>query len=271
MIKKALGLLPLANPAQARMKATAFIAASGIVLASAFCFHSYPINNDEQLKIVLSKEFKSGLTESYTSLEKEELNEMTFDTFSSMENLGLLNVEPIVYENQTTSSNNLSIAHIYSETDGEVVLINEQNLGSLAQKEKAPSVKSTNEKREKTNTAVAKESSSAQPVTVDANGIPLNYAYTIEGKGTAYTGGSFTATGTVPKVGSVAVNPKQIPYGTEMYIVSRDGKYVYGHCVAEDTGGFVKWNNGRIVDLYMNSYDECMLFGVRDVIVYILN
>lgn len=86
-------------------------------------------------------------------------------------------------------------------------------------------------------------------------------AYTCENE----TG--ITATGTVARVGAVAVDPDVIPLGTRMYIVSADGCYVYGYCVAEDTGGAIK---GNTVDLYFDDYDTCMEFGRRSVIVYIL-
>ncbi len=70
--------------------------------------------------------------------------------------------------------------------------------------------------------------------------------------------------------GRVAVDPDQIPYGTKLYIVSSDGRYVYGYAVAADTGGFV-WNgSGTTVDLYMNTYSECMSFGRRTVEIYVL-
>ena len=66
----------------------------------------------------------------------------------------------------------------------------------------------------------------------------------------------------------IAVNPKQIPYGTEMWIVSDDG-VVYGYCIAADTGGFV--NKGKFtVDLYMNSTSQCRQWGARNVTIYIL-
>jgi len=76
-----------------------------------------------------------------------------------------------------------------------------------------------------------------------------------------------TYTGTEAKVGTVAVDPNFIPLGTKMYIVSADGEYVYGYCVAEDIGGAIK---GRIVDLYFNTSEECWTFGRRAVKIYIL-
>ena len=86
-------------------------------------------------------------------------------------------------------------------------------------------------------------------------------AYSCEG----YTG--ITAIGTVARVGAVAVDPRYIPLGTKMYIVSNDGQYVYGYCVAEDTGGLIK---GYKIDLYFDTVDECWEFGVRTCTVYVI-
>ena len=87
---------------------------------------------------------------------------------------------------------------------------------------------------------------------------------------TAYTAGYggadyCTATGTAVRVGTVAVDKRVIPLGTRMYIVSEKGDVVYGLAVAEDTG--VKGNK---VDLYYNTYQECINFGRRTCSVYIL-
>ncbi len=109
-----------------------------------------------------------------------------------------------------------------------------------------------------------------ESLTFDENGVPENYLYCIEGKATAYYGGSMTATGSPTRPGVVAVDPREIPYGTEMWIVSADGRYVYGFARAEDTGGFIYWENGATVDLYMNSYADCCVWGWRGVKIYIL-
>lgn len=107
-------------------------------------------------------------------------------------------------------------------------------------------------------------------LTFDENGVPENYLYYIDGKSTAYYGGYMTATGSAVRPGVVAVDPREIPYGTEMWIVSSDGKYVYGFARAEDTGGFIYFRNGATVDLYMNTYADCCVWGWRGVRIYIL-
>lgn len=102
------------------------------------------------------------------------------------------------------------------------------------------------------------------------NGAPTQYSKIITGKAAAYTAspGSKTASGRTVKPGYIAVNPKQIPYGTELWIVSTDG-IVYGYAIAADTGGFVK--KGKFtVDLFMNTTSECYQWGSRDVVIYVL-
>ena len=100
--------------------------------------------------------------------------------------------------------------------------------------------------------------------------IPVNVITTITGNSTAYYAapGKGTASGRLAQSGHVAVDPRQIPYGSELYIVTTDGKYVYGYCIAADTGGFV--GNGTIVDLYFNTYDECVQWGNKQVCIYVL-
>ena len=108
------------------------------------------------------------------------------------------------------------------------------------------------------------------PIELDANGRPINYTKKLTGKATAYCKGTTCATGVKVRPGYIAVNPKQIPYGTKMYIVSSDGKYNYGYAIAADTGGFAK-NGSAIADLYMSSYNDCIKFGRRSIEIYILD
>ena len=108
------------------------------------------------------------------------------------------------------------------------------------------------------------------PIKLDSKGIPVNYKSHIKVQATAYTyTGRPCSTGVYPQPGYIAVNPKFIPYGTKMYIVSSDGKYVYGYAIAADTGGFIH-SRPTNVDLFMTTKTACINFGRRDVEIYIL-
>ena len=103
------------------------------------------------------------------------------------------------------------------------------------------------------------------------NGQVLTFNQVRTMTGTAYTAGegkvdSCTATGTLARVGVVAVDRRQIPLGTKVYVVSNDGRFPYGFAIAEDTGV-----RGNIIDLYYDTYQECDQFGRRDCTVYILD
>lgn len=107
---------------------------------------------------------------------------------------------------------------------------------------------------------------------ITPDGQILTYTDTMQVVATAYHNSDpgctiWTATGTLCRVGAIAVDPKVIPYGTRMYIVTNDGKYIYGTAVAEDCGGSIKGNR---VDLYFDTTDECWEFGIRDATVYFL-
>lgn len=106
-------------------------------------------------------------------------------------------------------------------------------------------------------------------VALDSNGIPKDYTRIVSGSSTAYYGGGTTASGRPAKVGHVAVDPKVIPYGTPLYIVATDGT-VYGYAIAADTGGFVHNGTNTVVDVYLDTYDECVQWGRRNVNVYVL-
>lgn len=122
----------------------------------------------------------------------------------------------------------------------------------------------------KNTTAPISELKVPSDLELDENGIPVDYAYCVSGKATAYTGDPATASGRKPMPGHIAVDPEEFPYGTELYVVSADGSYVYGYCIAADTGGFVKMGNTDI-DLYMNNEDMCLDWGNRNVKIYVLN
>ncbi len=103
-------------------------------------------------------------------------------------------------------------------------------------------------------------------------GETLYYTDTMRARATAYTHtdagcDTVTATGTTVRIGTVAVDPTVIPYGTRMFIVSNDGCYIYGVSVAEDCGGAIK---GDRIDLYFPTTEECIQFGFRNCTIYFL-
>ena len=99
----------------------------------------------------------------------------------------------------------------------------------------------------------------------------LTYSKKLDVIGTAYSCNGkvgYTYSGTIARVGAIAVDPTVIPLGTRMYIYSNDGEYIYGVATAEDTGSSIKGNK---IDLYFDTFDECWIFGIRDCTVYILD
>lgn len=107
------------------------------------------------------------------------------------------------------------------------------------------------------------------------NGLPANYQTILTGKSCAYTAplGSGTASGRKLEIGTVAVDPAIIPYGSELYIVSTDGSYVYGYAIAADTGNLTE--HGVLVDLYMGNMEDyywtSVEYGAKQVNIYVLS
>lgn len=128
-----------------------------------------------------------------------------------------------------------------------------------------------------TGNAEAEDTASGMPIIEDGyiilpSGEVLTYTGTAQVRATAYTHTDagcdlITATGSTVHIGTVAVDPRYIPYGTRMFIVANDGSYVYGISEAEDCGGAIK---GDRVDLYFPTYQECIQFGWRNCTIYFL-
>lgn len=80
---------------------------------------------------------------------------------------------------------------------------------------------------------------------------------------TAYTGDSITSTGKKPKWGTIAVDPKVIPYGTKVYIPQFNKTFI-----AEDCGGAIKGNK---IDIFMNDESSVYNWGRKTIDIYIVN
>ena len=118
------------------------------------------------------------------------------------------------------------------------------------------------------------DSNSGLPI-IDENTITLptgevlTYDRVITSLATAYCDKGLTATGTQARVGAIAVDPRRIPYGTRLFIMSVDGEYIYGVATAEDTGSRDHIIGTRI-DLHYDTKAECIKFGARDCLVFFL-
>ena len=93
-----------------------------------------------------------------------------------------------------------------------------------------------------------------------------NYKEVYTMMSTAYAGDTITYMGTTPVrdpdgISTIAVDPSIIPLGSIVYIPG------YGLAIASDTGGLIKGNR---IDLFLNSEDECINWGVQTVSLYLI-
>ena len=106
-------------------------------------------------------------------------------------------------------------------------------------------------------------------ITINENGEPSSYSTVYEMKATGYySPRGKGASGLGLYYGTFAVDPRIIPYGTKVYIVSENGKFIYGWAIATDTGAFIHSNNMQ-VDLFYETYAESAANGVQRVKVYV--
>ncbi|MFV0351292.1 MAG: 3D domain-containing protein [Oscillospiraceae bacterium] len=109
-------------------------------------------------------------------------------------------------------------------------------------------------------------------IELDESGIPTSYTSVMKGAvGTAYSAsGGRGAGGQGLYCGTVAVDPRVIPYGTRLYITSSYGQFIYGYAIASDTGTAMV--EGRVdLDLYFETNAEARAFGKRAIDIYILD
>ncbi len=99
-------------------------------------------------------------------------------------------------------------------------------------------------------------------MSISRGGNNIRYSEARDMLASAYTyTGNNTASGVPPSYGVVAVDPREITMGTNMYVEG------YGYATALDRGGAIK---GDRIDLFFETYEEAMKWGVRRVKVYIL-
>ena len=116
----------------------------------------------------------------------------------------------------------------------------------------------------KKGTEVKKQKSQKETKTVSkkSSNAKSNLGKKITVSATAYSGDGITSRGTVPKWGTIAVDPSVIPYGSKIYIPQFDQYFI-----AEDCGGGIKGNK---IDIFMNSESQCNNWGKRIIDIYIV-
>jgi 3D (Asp-Asp-Asp) domain-containing protein len=80
---------------------------------------------------------------------------------------------------------------------------------------------------------------------------------------TAYTGYSTTSTGQKPVWGTIAVDPRVIPYGTKVYIPQFGRTFI-----ANNTGGAIKGNK---IDIFMDNEKSMNDWGRQNIEIYLLD
>lgn len=69
-----------------------------------------------------------------------------------------------------------------------------------------------------------------------------------------------TSTGKAPRIGTIAVNTSEFPYGTGFYVPG------YGYGTAEDTGGM----GSNTIDVWYPTQAQCTIWGRKTITVYVL-
>lgn len=96
---------------------------------------------------------------------------------------------------------------------------------------------------------------------ISRGGTTINFKRAYMMRSTAYCiPGGITKTGASVRWGVIAVDPSVISLGANVYVEG------YGQARALDTGGAIKGNR---IDLYMNSTEAALSYGVRNVMVYV--
>lgn len=74
-----------------------------------------------------------------------------------------------------------------------------------------------------------------------------------------------TSLGQVPNRGIIAVDPQRIPYGSKVFIPD------IGIVIAGDTGYNLRKYNGVAIDVYFNTHEDALKWGVKYLEVKVLN
>lgn len=165
-------------------------------------------------------------------------------------------------ENVLQEGENGELSIITKENYSGAELISSEVVEELVTKEAKNKIIERGTKKEEIPIPVVELKKEKQPATVTASTVTNNNT-SLNVVATGYTPGDpgctgITYTGTKASRGTIAVDPKVIPFGTKLYIPG------YGYGVAADTGGAIKGNK---IDLCYESRTEALNWGDRKSVV----
>ena len=168
-------------------------------------------------------------------------------------------------ENVLQEGENGELSIITKENYSGAELISSEVVEELVTKEAKNKISERGTKKEEIPIPVVELKKEKQPATVTASTVTNNNT-SLNVVATGYTPGDpgctgITYTGTKASRGTIAVDPKVIPFGTKLYIPG------YGYGVAADTGGAIKGNK---IDLCYESRTEALNWGIKNITVYIV-
>lgn len=168
-------------------------------------------------------------------------------------------------ENVLQEGENGELSIITKENYSGAELISSEVVEELVTKEAKNKIIERGTKKEEIPIPVVELKKEKQPATVTASTV-TNNSTSLNVVATGYTPGDpgctgITYTGTKASRGTIAVDPKVIPFGTKLYIPG------YGYGVAADTGGAIKGNK---IDLCYETRTEALNWGIKNITVYIV-
>ena len=168
-------------------------------------------------------------------------------------------------ENVLQEGENGELSIITKENYSGAELISSEVVEELVTKEAKNKIVERGTKKKEIPIPVVELKKEKQPASVTASTV-TNNSTSLNVVATGYTPGDpgctgITYTGTKASRGTIAVDPKVIPFGTKLYIPG------YGYGVAADTGGAIKGNK---IDLCYESRTEALNWGIKNITVYIV-
>ena len=143
-----------------------------------------------------------------------------------------------------------------------------ETVAAAAVETSSSSASSSSSSSSSQSTSSSSDTSSDTSSSNDTGSSGSSYSSVMTMTATAYTSSTTsgtTASGAPAQVGIIAADTSVLPMGTKVYITSADGSWTYGYAVVGDTGV-----SGNLIDLYFDTYDECIAFGRQTVLVYIV-